>query len=394
MEEQIATYKQENKGRLPENLRISLGRIEELKTLLFNTEREMNDLNENKKLLAIELDSVVSGLATNGLGNNQLSPEIELRGMQNQFVSLSARYGTEHPDVKAIKRKIKAFEDEYGSLSDTTELQEEVEQVRSEMTNLTRKYSSEHPDVKRLKRKLKSLETMLAEYEDKPEVSVNEKSPEYLQAKARLESIDSSINTLKQSRLNLERQIVQLDTRIDQTPQVERGLEALERDYDNTKRKYQEIRSNQLQAELAMNLEEDQKGERFTLIEPPLLPEKPVKPNRPKLLLMGFILAVMSGIGVAGVAESIDSGIRGERALMAITKIRPLVTIPYITTHQDEAIRKRNLKLIIVSLFMLGIAFVTSVHYFYKPLDLLWFILLRVSKECLPVITTFRHSGP
>jgi hypothetical protein len=92
---------------------------------------------------------------------------------------------------------------------------------------------------------------------------------------------------------------------------------------------------------------------------------------------MGFILAVMSGIGVAGIAESIDSGIRGERALMAITKMRPLVTIPYITTQQDEAVRKRNLKLMFLAVIVLGIAFVALVHYFYKPLDLLWFILLR-----------------
>ena len=377
MEEQIASYKQENKGRLPENLRISLERIEELKTLLFNTEREMNDLNENKKLLAIELISAESNSANTVLDGNQPSPEIELRNMQNQFVSLSARYGAEHPDVKAIKRKIKAFEKEYGPLGDGSELREEVELVQSEIYELTQKYSSEHPDVKRLKRKLSGLEAVLSEYNVNPKTNVNQTNPEYLQAKARLESIESNIISLKKTRLNLEQQIALLDTRINQTPQVERGLDALERDYDNTKRKYQEIRNKQSQAELAMNLEEDQKGERFTLIEPPLLPHRPIKPNRPKMLLMGFILAVMSGIGVAGVAETIDGGIRGERALTRITKMRPLVTIPYIRTQQDETIRKRNLKLSVLALLMLGIVFVTSVHHFYKPLDLLWFILLR-----------------
>ncbi len=46
MEEQIATYKQDNKGSLPENLRINLERIEALKVLLFDTEREINALAE------------------------------------------------------------------------------------------------------------------------------------------------------------------------------------------------------------------------------------------------------------------------------------------------------------------------------------------------------------
>ena len=377
MEEQIATYKQDNSGSLPENLRISLERVEEFKALLFNTEREMNSLKENKKLLAIELDSVKSGTSKTSLGSKQQSPQMELREMQNQYVALSARYGAAHPDVKAIKRKIKAFEDEYGSLGDGSELKAEVTQVKSEMAELTQKYSTEHPDVKRLKRKLKGLETMLAEYKNRPGVVVNEQNPEYLQAKVRLESIDNNINSLKKSRLELEQMIAQLNTRINQTPQVERGLDALERDYDNTKIKYQEIKNKQLQAELAMSLEEEQKGERFTLLEPPLFPDKPVKPNRPKIFMLGLILSFISGIGVAGVAESLDGGIRGSLALATVTKMRPLVAIPYLTTKQDVAVRKRNLKIIIATLFILGIVIIALVHFFYKPLDLLWFILLR-----------------
>ena len=377
MEEQIATYKQENSGSLPENLRINLERVDELKVHLFNTEREVNELNEKKKLLLIDLDSIESGLKSTSKNNDQLSPEMDLRKMQNQFVSLSARYGVGHPDVKAIKRKIKAFEEEYGSLGDKEELQEQVEQVKGEIYELTQKYSSEHPDIKRLKRKLNGLEVMVAEYKDRPEVVVNEKNPEFLQIKARLESIDSSISSLKKSRLNLEQQVAQLDTHINQTPQVERGLDALERDYDSTKAKYQEIRNKQSQAEMAMSLEEDQKGERFTLLEPPLFPDTPVKPNRPKVFLLGLILSIVSGIGVAGVAESLDGGIRGALALTMVTKMRPLVTIPYITTQHDELAKKRNLKIILIVLIVLGFTFVALVHFFYKPLDLIWFILLR-----------------
>ena len=44
------------------------------------------------------------------------------------------------------------------------------------------------------------------------------------------------------------------------------------RDYDNTRLKYAEIRSKQSEAKTAQNLEADRKGERFTLIDPPLPP--------------------------------------------------------------------------------------------------------------------------
>ena len=194
---------------------------------------------------------------------------------------------------------------------------------------------------------------------------------------ARLGSIESSIERIRKARLDLERQIARLDAWISRTPQVERGLDALERDYQNTRNKYQEMKAKESQAELAMSLEEDQKGERFTLLEPPLRPDVPIKPNRKKLFMMGLILSLFSGIGVAGLAELLDGGIRGSKALAAVTKMMPLVTIPYIRTRQDEVVKRRNIKILIASLVILGILFLALVHFLYKPLDLVWLILLR-----------------
>jgi hypothetical protein len=93
--------------------------------------------------------------------------------------------------------------------------------------------------------------------------------------------------------------------------------------------------------------------------------------------MLGLILSLISGIGVAGLAEALDGGIRGSRALATVTKMTPLVTIPYITTHQDEILKKRNLKILIATTVILGIILLAMVHFLYKPLDLLWLILLR-----------------
>ena len=298
--------------------------------------------------------------------------------MQNQFISLSARYGSEHPDVKAIKRQITAFESEYGNLSDINELKQQEKDVVKEKVDLTKKYSSEHPDVKQLERKLDGIRTMIAEFDEVEDDSQEKGSdPLLLQVKAKLDSVESSVARIKKSRVDLQQQIAELDARISRTPQVERGLDALERDYENTKRKYQEMKAKQLQAELSKSLEAEQKGERFTLLEPPLIPDKPVKPNRPKLFMLGLILSFVSGIGVAGVAESLDGGIRGARGLASATKLMPLVTIPYIATRHDEGKRKRNIKIIVITLIVLGVVSVALVHFLYKPLDLLWYIVLR-----------------
>lgn len=374
---QIANYKQENEGSLPGSLQLNLERVSKLKTALLQTEIDINALSQRKKLLLIDLDTVQSG-TDGGLSEEQRQQKQELKNLQNRYISLAARYGAEHPDVKAIKRQISAFENQYGSLSDINELEIQQRDVKKEMLELTRKYSSEHPDVKKLERKLESIATMITEAK-KNEVNTSKKdvNPQVLQVRAKLESIDSNIARSEKSRVNLGQQIKELESRIDRTPQVELGLEALQRDYGNTKSKYQEMKAKESQAELSKSLEEEQKGERFTLLEPPMFPDKPVKPNRPKLFMLGLILSMVSGIGVTGLAESLDGGIRGSRALAAVTKITPLVTIPYITTHKDEAVKKRNVKIFVVMMLVLVAISIAMVHFFYKPLDLLWFIVLR-----------------
>jgi len=379
MEEQIASYKQENAGSLPQGLGANLERVVTLKTALLNSETEIAELEERRNLLLVELETLqINAAASGGLSEAQQQQQQDLTNLQNQYISLSARYGSGHPDVKAIKRQISAFEAEYGSLGNIEELQAQEQAVKQEMLELTKKYSGEHPDVKKLERKLDSIETMIAEFDNAEENSTgNQPNPDLLQARARLESVDSSIERVRKNRLALQSQITELNTLISRTPQVERGIDALERDYENTRRKYQEIKAKELQAELSKSLEEEQKGERFTLLEPPLLPDKPIKPNRKKLFMLGLILSFVSGIGVAGLAESLDSGIRGSRTLAAVTKMTPLAAIPYITTRKDELVRKRNIKVMVAAVVILGIVFFVMVHFLYKPLDLLWLILLR-----------------
>ncbi len=390
MEVQIANFKQENEGSLPESLLVNLQRVVTLRSMMQRKEAELNELNERKKLLLVDLETIRYLIETGngGLDETAQLQKKELQELQDLFISLSARYGAEHPDVKAIQRQISAFEKEYGNLSDIDELRSQKQAVEQEIVGLTGKYSNEHPDVKKLERKLEGIDVMIAEAAQSEKLekiadtakesdSTTLRHPQMMQVQAKLESVDNGIERIKRTRADIEKQIAELDIRISRTPQVERGIDTLERDYENSKRKYEEMKSKQLQAELSKSLEEEQKGERFTLLEPPLRPDKPVKPDRPKLFMLGLVLSMVAGLGVAGLAEAVDGGIRGSRALASVTKLTPLVTIPYIVTRKDEVKRKRIIRFSIAALILLGIGAFVAVHFFYKPLDLLWFIMLR-----------------
>jgi hypothetical protein len=151
----------------------------------------------------------------------------------------------------------------------------------------------------------------------------------------------------------------------------------LMRDYENARAAYKEVKDKQMQAELAKSLETDQKGERFTLIEPPLLPEQPFKPNRPAILGLGVIASVAGGLGTVALREVLDKGLHGARAVLAITGAPPLASIPYIATPADRrrrAVRALGWLVAIVGSLVGGAA---VIHFFIMPLDVLWFVLLQ-----------------
>jgi len=66
--------------------------------------------------------------------------------------------------------------------------------------------------------------------------------------------------------------------RLTSMPQVEREYVNLKRDYENSQMRYRELKAKQMEAEVGQQLEKERKGERFSLIDPPQLPENRSSP--------------------------------------------------------------------------------------------------------------------
>jgi hypothetical protein len=158
-------------------------------------------------------------------------------------------------------------------------------------------------------------------------------------------------------------------------PQVEQQYRELSRDYDNTRIKYQELRSKQSEAKTAQNLEADRKGERFTLIEPPLAPEEPISPNRPLVFIAGVVLSLGLAFGVLWLLETNDTSVRGRVDLLKLTGIPPLALVPHIGTESERRAGRRQVQLALGGAMATAFVAVALVHFLYRPLDVLWFTL-------------------
>jgi hypothetical protein len=116
-------------------------------------------------------------------------------------------------------------------------------------------------------------------------------------------------------------------------------------------------------------------SERFSLIEPPQLPTKPIKPKRKAIVGVGLMLALAVGIGLVLVADFFDEGIYGPRQLAVITGEVPLVTIPRIVTLADRVWSFAKALLWIAGTAVTASVALAVVHLHIAPLDGLWFAI-------------------
>jgi uncharacterized protein involved in exopolysaccharide biosynthesis len=267
-----------------------------------------------------------------------------------------------------------------GGADSSGAIAEQIAAMRVELAQARQKYTPEHPDVIRLETKIASLSDELSYIQGRAEQDYYRNQPDnpaYITLEAQRAGIESEMKSVMRQREKLIADIQQLEANMLQAPQVEREYRALTRDYENAVAQYQETRTKLSRADVARQLESEKKGERFTLLEPPALPEEPVSPNRPAILFLGLVLSLGSGLGFAFVADAISGAVRGARDVQRMLGAAPLAVIPYERIMTDENKRKTFQKRSVLVGLLAIIAALLLLHFLVTPLDVLWFSVLR-----------------
>lgn len=323
LEKRIAAYKQEHGNALPENMNMAMNSMERTESELREVERAYKSAQEELRVLDVELASARSGIGVGSAPSATLSPVQELERTRAEYARLSSLYTPIHPDVRAAKRKIEQLEQSIASSGGGT----------------SPVWTSSDPVVARVEARIAAT-------------------------KARLGVLGQQQGVLRARLNNIEREVMK-------APQVERGLSSLMRDHQNAQKKYDEIRSKQMTAQVSENLEGDKKAERFNLLESPELPDKPIKPNRKKMIALGFFLALAASVGMVMLLENINGGVRGVPALESMTSVPILAAISYIEVGDEIAKRKQLVKIALVSAGVFLLIALLAIHIFYLPLDIL-----------------------
>jgi len=381
LDQTLASFKKQHHSDLPELAQLNVQTMERTDLEVKDAENKVDSLDSQRVLLEAQLAQInPTSQVFSDTGQRVMGPEDRLKALKSQLASYKARFAPGHPDVVTTQREVDGLETEVKSSDDTGERGRQLEEAKAQLARAREKYTAEHPDVIRLQRTVASLEASVdaaASVGKKREQTLHADNPVYIQVKGQLDAVgverESAVKRLEQLRAKRE----DYERRLAQSPEVERQFREMARALDSAQLKYQEILAKQTEARVSENLESERKGERFTMIEPPQIPEKPISPNRLLIILLGLALSVALGIGAAAVREAFDPSVRGPNDIRRLLQVPALASIPVIVTTDDRGRRKRTAQLACGGSVAAVLAIVLAIHFLVTPLDVVWLILVR-----------------
>lgn len=317
-EEALKKYREKYMGGLPEQLQTNLSILERLQGQLDQYGENLRDA-ENRKIAIQKQIADASNppavVGPQGVLETTSGPD-QLTNLRNQLASLEARYTPNHPDVIRLKETIAKLEAE-------------------------QKKESQQPNDSSLRRLSPEAQRLLQ--------SLNRQ----------LINVGLEIKGLKTDIGKTRQQIKWYQKKVEDTPKREQELLSLNRDYENIKELYNSLLNKKLEAEIAVSMEKKQKGERFQVIDPAQLPQRPIKPDMRKILLLTVVLAFGLGGGLAYLVEMMDSSYKDPGEVEKDLELPVLVSMPVrYTEKQLRRIRlKRALAYVSVSVGFVAAAF-------------------------------------
>jgi polysaccharide biosynthesis transport protein len=312
-EAKVRAFKAKHLGDLPSQLVSNVEILSGLQTQLQNVERALDGAKQQNLYLESLLQEYQSTRASLGNGDLTLTSretlEKDLADLRHRLAADRSRYMDNHPDIVELEDKIVS----------TERLKKEIEQE--------------------IASKQKTGETTKG-IEPGAAAAVDRGSPtSVMQIQSQLKANELEMQNYQKREKQLQSQISAYQARLNSTPEREQELADISRGYEESKANYNSLLQKQNQSQLATSLEQRQQGEQFRILDPPSLPDKPSAPNHLLVSLSGLALGIAVGFGWTAFLELTNVRVRQEKDLQWLVPARVLVSIPHLSTANEDRFR-------------------------------------------------------
>lgn len=315
----MLAFQEENKDALPDSLEYRRMRQASLQERLIQINREMDRLTERRARMVTLFEQ--TGQLGTGL-DPRTPEEAELLSLRANLSRARSLFAAEHPRLQALERQIAALEDAGTGSSDGTG------------------------------------PTSMLDIE--------------------LADIDGQMEFLTRQKSAIETELAALETTLNATPGNTVTLGALERDLENIQAQYNSALSRQAEARIGERVEAQSQGRRLTVVEPPVPPMAPTKPNRKMIAAASGAAGLALGIGIVGLMELLNPAVRRPAELTRSMGVAPFATLPMMRTRRQTLLRRMSIGVVLLLAIAAIPAGLWTIDRYYMPLDM---VLDRVANR-------------
>lgn len=367
-EKRLTELKSKYSGSLPEQLNMNTQLLNSAQNQLMQYRGDMQALMEKRSFLQSQLGQISPYTAMTA-GGRPATPQAQLLAMELQYSDLSAKYGSKHPDVIRVQRQIETLKAQLGNVDNASLDRAKYETLKSQLAEAKQRYGEKHPDVQRLQKQVDELAAKM-KAAPPPALSAPQGPPDnpiYIQLQSQLADSEAQLRGIQERTSAIQANVDQLQARILQTPAIENEYTTIQNQYNLALQRYQNFKDKEADAVVTQNMEQQNKGETFSVLEEPQLPELPASPNRKLLSAVGAVLSVMLAVAAMIAFDMLDPRIYEAKSLLAAFGEMPLVTVPYIATRSEA--RSRKLRLVgMVGGIVILIAGALAIYYVNYPI--------------------------
>lgn len=290
-EKAVRQFKESHMGSLPQQLEANLRTLDRLQLEQQSVNYELKNAGDRKLVLEAQLSQTVDASSNQSAS----SLTMELEKLQSDLTSLLSIYKETYPDVVITKKRIREINENLTKLSVNADRQK-TDKLRAD--NLK--------------------ETL------NPVVYNN------------LNAVNAETTRLRQKEAEIRNQIKLFEKRVEATPENEQKFTDLRRDYDISLKNYQSLLEKKLNARLSENLEKRQKGERFKVLDPANLPERPVKPDKLQITTIGTLTGLGIGAGLIFLMDFMNPAFRKPEDFDGVLSTPVLASIPLFCSDSKK----------------------------------------------------------
>lgn len=284
----LAAFKSRHMGSLPDQEQTNLNLLTGLTAQMDAATQALARAQQDKGFAEAMLAEQISAWQSSQTGHNPETLEQQLAALQAQLSDLLGRYTDNHPDV--IKTK-----------SDIAQLQKRIAESRAQHDAVDRdrmRSAVEPLQVAQLRAQIRTQEQVIAEKSKEQE--------------------------------KIKQQIRIYQDRVQASPVVEEEYKQLTRGYQTALDSYNGLLRKRDDAAMATDLQRQQQGEQFRVLDPANLPDKPSFPDRTLFAVGGLVGGLGLGLGLAFLLEMRDTSLRTERDVEYYLRLPLLIMIPAI----------------------------------------------------------------